>query len=119
MSKTKNLSIVPDCGRVPDCLGLCAICETVLETINEGIQYSEDGGKMADWGFDDLSIYTDKELLAMLRETERAGFEEDKSFCYNIRKELSDRWKKEADRKHAKKLDFAEINHIKEDNDNG
>lgn len=44
MSKTmKSFSIVPDCGRVP-CLGLCAICETVLESFNKGIEYSEDNG---------------------------------------------------------------------------
>ena len=37
--------IVHSClGRV-DCLGLCAICETVMESINAGVEYSEDGGE--------------------------------------------------------------------------
>lgn len=43
MAKAKH-DITHSClGRV-DCLGLCAICETVMESINSGIEYSEDGG---------------------------------------------------------------------------
>lgn len=103
----KAFSIVP-------CLGLCAICEVVMWYLNTNLTYSEDGGKMGPmestdalfrkmfYADKDWSIYTDKQLLAMLRETERVGFEEDKPFCYAIRKELSDRWKREADRKYAK-----------------
>lgn len=49
MSKPmKSFNIVPDCpngvGGALDCLGLCAICETVLESLNRGIEYSEDNG---------------------------------------------------------------------------
>ena len=44
MARAKH-DITHSCGGRVDCLGLCAICETVMASINAGVEYSEDGGK--------------------------------------------------------------------------